>query len=152
MKIKHLKFPKTRTCLISDMLTFASSMNGLVKDTRKAAIINEALTNIAQLSRIPLCKWRERKKYLRALENIDKIGIMDSLELANPKASCGRFDGGVVNEMKVVAAMLGLFVYKVDRLICITRTPLRLAQDEPKSLADMAVGERGNSSPELPLV
>jgi len=152
MKIKRLKFPKTRTCLISDMLTYASTMNGLVKDARKAAIINEALTGIAQLSRIPLCKWRERKKYLRALENIDRIGIMESLELATPKAISSRFSNGNVNEMKVVAEMLGLYIYKIDRLVVVLRTPLTLAPQETRSLAEMAVSERGNSSPELPLV
>jgi len=151
-KQKHPKFPKTRTCLISEMLTYASTMNGLVKDARKAAIINEALTGIAQLSRIPLCKWRERKKYLRALENIDRIGIMESLELLNPKASCTRFSNGIVDEMKVVAEMLGLYVYKVDKAIVILRTPLTAPSAETRSLAEMTVSERGNSSPELPLV
>jgi len=144
-------FPKTRTCTIASMLSAASQLNGLVKDTRKAAIINEALTNIAQLSRIPACKWRERKKYLRALENIDRIGIMDSLELLNPKASCTRFSNGIVNEMKVVAEMLGLHIYKIDRLVVILRNPLTTATTETRSLADMAVSERGNSSPELNL-
>jgi len=144
-------FPKTRTCTIAEMLQFSSQMNGLVKDARKAAIINEALNNIAQLSRIPACKWRERKKYLRALENIDRIGIMDSLELLNPKASCTRFSNGIVNEMKVVAEMLGLYIYKIDRLVVVLRTPLTLAPQETRSLAEMAVSERGNSSPELNL-
>lgn len=144
-------FPKTRTCTIAAMLSAASQLNGLVKDARKAAIINEALNNIAQLSRIPACKWRERKKYLRALENIDRIGIMDSLELVNPKASCTRFSNGIVNEMKVVAEMLGLHIYKIDRLVVILRNPLTTATTETRSLADMAVSERGNSSPELPL-
>jgi len=136
MKIYKLKFPKTRTCLVSDMLRYASQMNGLVKDARKAVIINEALTNIAQLSRIPLCKWSERKKALRALENIDRIGIMDSLELLNPKQSCSRFEGGVVNDMKKVAEWLGVFVYKVDNLIVVTRKPLTIASED-RTLAEM---------------
>lgn len=136
MKIIKLKFPKTRICLIGDMIQYASSMNGLVKDARKAAIINEALTNIAQLSRIPLCKWSERKKALRALENIDRIGIMDSLELLNPKQSCSRFEGGVVNDMKKVAEWLGLHIYKVDGLILCTRKPLTIASED-RTLAEM---------------
>lgn len=141
MKIKRPKFPKTRQCLIGDMLQFASQMNGLVKDGRKAAIINEALTNIAQLSRIPLCKWSERKKALRALENIDRIGIMDSLELLNPKQSCSRFEGGAVNDMKKVAEWLGLHIYKIDGVILCTRKPLTIASED-RTLAEMKPEER----------
>lgn len=137
MKIIKLKFPKTRTCLIGDMIQYASSMNGHVTEARKSAIVAETLTNISQLSRIPLCKWSERKKALRALENIDRIGIMDSLELLNPKQSCSRFEGGVVNDMKKVAEWLGVYVYKVDGLLVVTRKPLTIASED-RTLAEMA--------------
>jgi adenosylmethionine-8-amino-7-oxononanoate aminotransferase len=136
MKIKRPKFPALRKCTVGEMLNAASQLHGFVKDGRKAAILAEALTNIAQLSRIPLCKWSERKKALRALENIDRIGIMDSLELLNPKQSCSRFEGGVVNEMKKVAEWLGVFVYKVDNLIVVTRKPLTIASED-RTLAEM---------------
>ena len=136
MKIKRPKFPSLRKCTVAEMLNAASQLHGFIKDGRKAAIINEALTNIAQLSRIPLCKWSERKKALRALENIDRIGIMDSLELLNPKQSCSRFEGGVVNDMKKVAEWLGLHIYKVDGLILCMRKPLTIASED-RTLAEM---------------
>lgn len=151
MKIIKLKFPKTRTCTVAEMLQYASSMNGHVTEARKSAIVAEALTNIAQLSRIPMCKWSERKKALRALENIDRIGIMDSLELLNPKQSCSRFQGGQVNDMKRVAEWLGVYVYKVDGLLVVTRKPLTIASED-RTLAEMKPDERGVSRPELPLV
>lgn len=144
--MKRPVFPKTRTCTIAEMLTAASQLNGLVKDKRKAAIINEALSKIENLNRIAAGKWSERKKLLRALENIDRIGIMDSLELANPKASCTRFSGGIVNEMKIVAEMLGVYIYKIDRVVMILRKPLMIAATEVGSLAEMPVAECGNQS------
>lgn len=142
MKIIKLKFPKTRKCTVSEMLQYASSMNGHVTEARKSAIVAEALTNISQLSRIPMCKWSERKKAMRALENIDRIGIMDSLELLNPKQSCSRFEGGVVNDMKKVAEWLGLHIYKIDGLILCTRKPLTIASED-RTLAEMKPEERG---------
>jgi hypothetical protein len=142
MKIKRPKFPKTRTCTVGEMLSAASQLNGHVTEARKSAIVAEALTNISQLSRIPLCKWRERKKALRALENIDRIGIMDSLELLNPKQSCSRFEGGVVNEMKRVAEWLELHLYKIDGIVVITRKPLTIASED-RTLAEMPPVERG---------
>lgn len=152
MKIKHPKFPKTRVCLIGDILSYASQMNGLVKDGRKAAIINEALSNIENLNRIPSGKWRERKKLLRGLSNLDKIPAMEKIELVDLKASCARFENSSMNDMKAVAEMLGLYVYKVDGAVIVLKTPLTITTEGTKSLADMDVSELGASSPELPLV
>lgn len=127
MKTKHPKFPKTRTCLISDMLTYASTMNGLVKDARKAAIINEALTGIAQLSKIPNMRWGERRWALKALDAIEKIGIMDRLELLthlSPQAKEEIAEARSIssfNQMGKVATSMGLQVHKVNGRVIVIR-------------------------------
>lgn len=150
-KEKQPKFPKTRTCTVGEMIRFASAMNGKTKQARKAAIIALCLKDIAQLNRVPNLQWSKRKTILRALASIDRVGVTDSLELVSPKQSSSRFSNGAVNEMKEVATALGLYCHKISGFVCLTRQPLTIKPKEARSLAEMAVDERGNSSPELPL-
>lgn len=151
MKKHAIKFPKVRTCSIQSMLDYAASANGVSKQAVIQKAVSFALSNIAQLNQVPQMPWGKRKKIVAALTAIDSIGVTDSLELVSPKQSCKRFANGAINDMKEVAAVLGLYVYKVDNFVCITRTPMTIKAPEIKSLAEMEPASRGNSSPELPL-
>lgn len=151
MRTKHPKFPKVRVCTIGEMVAYATSSNGLSKQKVIQRAVSFTLSNIAQLNRVPNLKWAKRKIVIRALEAIDRVGIMDSLELVSPNQSCRKFANGVVNEMKEVASELGLYVYKIENFVCITRAPLTIKPAEVRSLAEMEPAERGTSSPELPL-
>lgn len=141
-------FPHTRTCTIQAMLEYASQMNGKTKQERIQSAIDFTLSNIQQLNRVPNLRWSKRKQVIRALDNIDKIGVLESLELLNHKPV--ELESGV-NEMSVVAQELGLFLNKVNGRLIITRTPLTIKPAEARSLAEMPVSERGDSSPALNL-
>lgn len=147
--MKNPPFPSVRTCTIQAMLEYTSQMNGKTKQERIQSAIDFALSNIQQLNRVPNLRWSKRKQVIRALDNIDKIGVLESLELLNHKPV--EIDAGV-NEMSVVAQELGLFLNKVNGRVVITRTPLTIKPAEARSLAEMPVSERGDSSPQLPLV
>lgn len=117
------------------MLSAASQLNGLVKDTRKAAIINEALTNIAQLSKIPNLRWGERRWALKALNAIEQIGIMDRLELLThltPKAKEEIAEARSIssfNQMGKVATSMGLQVHKINGRVIIIRKSMTEKSD-----------------------
>ncbi len=143
-----MKFPSTRTCLINDMLLFASNTTRESKQRRVRDAVSFALSNITQLNRVPKILWSKRKQAIRALQNIDKIGILDGLELLGHKPV--EIDSKT-NELSIVAHHLGLFVNRVNGRVVITRTPLTIKPSESRSLADMSPAERGTSSPELPL-
>ena len=147
MKInpKKLKFPPARTCTIAAMLEYAANSNGVSRQTAIRSAVAYALANIAQLNRVPDMLWKDRKRAVRALENIDRIGIMEKLELQAPQKSLN----GSINEMSKVARHLGLYVYKLDGRVIITRMELAIKQPELRSLAEMPVSERGASSPEF---
>lgn len=130
------------------MLEYASQMNGKTKQERIQSAIDFTLSNIQQLNRVPNLRWSKRKQVIRALDNIDKIGVLESLELLNHKPV--ELESGV-NEMSVVAQELGLFLNKVNGRLIITRTPLTIKPAEARSLAEMPVSERGDSSPALNL-
>jgi len=151
MKKHALKFPKVRTCTIGDMISYSSAMNGQSKQENIKKAVLFTLSNITLLNKVPQLKWRDSKKIVRAIEAIEKVGISDTLELVSPKQSCQRFSRGAINEMKQVAEAMGLYVYRVDNFVCVTRTPMTLNPVEVRSLAEMPVNERGDSSPELPL-
>ena len=152
MKKHTIKFPKVRVCSIGEMVNYATMANGVSKQKVIQRAVAFTLSNIAQLNRVPNLKWAKRKVVIRALEAIDRVGITDTLELVSPNQSCARFAKGDVNEMKWVANELGLHVYKIDSFVCVTRTPMTMKAPDVKSLAEMEPAERGNSSPELPLV
>ena len=141
-------FPHTRTCSIETMLLYASNTTRASKQKRVNEAVQFALSNIKQLNRVPNLRWSKRKQVIRALENIDKIGVLESLELLNHKPV--EIDAGV-NEMSVVVQELGLFLNKVNGRLIITRTPLTIKPAEARSLAEMPVSERGDSSPALNL-
>jgi len=117
------------------MLLFASNTTRESKQRRVRDAIAFALNNITQLNRVPSMMWKDRKKAIRALGNIDKIGILDDLELLGHKPI------GIdskTNELSIVAHHLGLFVNRVNGRVVITRTPLTIQPTEIKSLADMS--------------
>ena len=147
--MKNPPFPPTRTCTIEAMLLYSSNTTKPSKQKRVNEAVQFALSNIQQLNRVPNLRWSKRKQVIRALENIDKIGVLESLELLNHKPV--ELESGV-NEMSVVAQELGLFLNKVNGRLIITRTPLTIKPAEARSLAELPVSERGDSSPQLPLV
>lgn len=135
MKIIKLKFPKTRTCTVAEMLQYASSMNGHVTEARKSAIVAEALTNIAQLSKIPNMRWGERRWALKALKAIEQIGIMDRLELLThltPKAKEEIAEARSIssfNQMGKVATSMGLQVHKINGRVIVIRKSMTEKSD-----------------------
>ena len=136
-----LRFPSTRTCTVGEMLIFASNTKRESKQRRVRDAIAFALNNIAQLNRVQKMRWADRKKAIRALDNIDKIGIFEGLELLGHK-SVGI--DSKTNELSLVAVHLGLFVNRVNGRVVITRTPLTIQPTEIKSLADMLPPSAGN--------
>lgn len=142
-------FPHTRTCTIEAMLLYSANVKRASKQKRVNEAVQFALSNISQLNRVPKMMWKDRKRAIRALTNIDKIGILEGLELLGHKPV--ELESGV-NEMSLVAQHLGLFLNKVNNRIVITRTPLTIKPAEARSLAEMPVSERGDNSPQSPSV
>lgn len=136
-----LKKPNFRKATIGEVLTWAASANGTVKSPRKQKFVTEALGNIQNLSRIASMSWFGRKWALKALANIDKIGVTENIG-----TDFGELPTGL-NRMGVVAKVLGLTVLKINKRVVIT--PLKKAPDV-RMVSDLPPEERGASSPLLP--
>ena len=157
MKPPKIKTPNFRRATIGEVLTWAASVNGIVKGPRKQKVVTEALANISQLSRIASMSWFGRKWALKALESIDKIGVTEKLKLFDHKLrnepgrtyerDFGELPTGL-NRMGIVAEVLGLTVLKISKRVVIT--PLKKASDV-RMVSDLPPEERGLSSPLLPL-
>jgi len=142
MKPIKIKTPNFRRATIGEVLTWAASVNGIVKGPRKQKVVTEALANISQLSRIASMSWFGRKWALKALESIDKIGVTEDVG-----TDFGELPTGL-NRMGIVAEVLGLTVLKINKRVVIT--PLKKASDA-RMVSDLPPEERGLSSPLLPL-
>lgn len=143
-----LKFPSTRTCTVEAMLLYASNTTRASKQKRVNEAVQFALSNISQLNRVPKMRWKDRKRAIKGLAALDKIGITETLELLPAKPVTFSPD---VNDLGKVAEALGLYLFKINGAVIVTRTALTVQPTEVKSLADMSPSERGASSPELPL-
>ncbi len=132
-----MKPPKTRTCTIGEMLAWASAANGKTKQKRAQVIIKFALANVTLLNQASNLPWSRHKRVIRAIENIHRVGITDSLELTNHDQLSRRFASGIINEMKEVATILGLHLNKVNGLLFVTRQPLTIKPAEARSLEEM---------------
>jgi hypothetical protein len=141
---KHpIKFPSTRTCLVSDVLSYAGQMNGKTKQPRHTKTVQEALGNIASLSKISMMRWSERKWALKALKAIEAIGIMDRLEMLNhlkPDEKTAILEAKnltSINKMGKLADKLGLQVHKVNGRILVIRGSQMKTEDVPTCKADL---------------
>lgn len=146
-----MKPPNQKTATIGDMLTWAAQSNGKVKRGHKFHLINWCLMNIEVLNALKNVRWSSREWAMLAWQEINRIGISESLELLAPPRPAP-LNGPVVPTSRVrqLCGILGLGFNKVNGRIVITRKPLAKISDAT-DYVDMTFAERGESSPLLPL-
>ena len=141
--------PNQKTASIGEMLEFAATSNGQFTKGAKYHLINYILSNIEELKPLSVVPWVSRKWALPAWREIQKIGILDGLELLpmqsprppeEPKFPVAR--------IRQLCGLLGLHFNKVNSRIVITRKPLANAP-QSKDYADMTPSERSASSPDF---
>lgn len=139
--------PNLKTCTIAEMISFATQMNGKTRSKKLQSLIHGVLNRLQDYEKIGGLRWSQRIPALRALNDIQIIGVSETLELHNHRACAIQSSLARICD---VARCLGLHVNKINGRIIITRTPLTVAS-KVTMVADLPPGERGNSSPELPL-
>lgn len=120
-----MKPPNQRNATIGEILTFAAQANGKVRSKKASAVISYCLVNIAELQPLAVIPWQSRKWALPAWREIQRIGILDRLELITPPPPLP-FGATPVPASRVrqLCDLLGLYYNRVNNRTVITRQPL----------------------------
>ena len=104
------------------MVAWASQANGTIKRGAKYHLINAILMDIENLQALASLPWPSRKWALPAWREIQKIGILDGLELL-PMQRSGPPDEPrfPVSRIRQLCELLGLGFNKINGRIVITR-------------------------------
>lgn len=135
--------PNQKKATIGEMLEFAATSNGQFTKGAKYHLVNYILSNIEGLKPLSAIPWVSRKWALPAWREIQKIGILDGLELLDVKNITSLdglelFDGANIPQEQVVlppqseprfpisrirqlCGLLGLGFNKINGRIVITR-------------------------------
>ena len=138
-----MKPPNQKTATIGEMVTWASQANGTIKRGAKYHLINAILMDIENLQALASLPWPSRKWALPAWREIQRIGILEGLELLNVKNITSLdglelFDGAnlpseqvvlppqseprfPVSRIRQLCGLLGLGFNKINGRIIITR-------------------------------
>lgn len=120
-----MKLPNQRTATIGDMLVFASQQNGKVRSKKASSIISYCLVNIADLQPLSSIQWQSRKWAVPSWREIQRIGILDRLELVTPPPPLPFGATPVpVSRIRQLCDLLGLHYNRVNSRTVITRQPL----------------------------
>ena len=114
--------PNQKKATIGEMVTWASQANGTIKRGAKYHLINAILMDIENLQALACVPWVSRKWVLPAWREINKIGILDGLELLPMQAPRPpeepRFP---IARIRQLCDLLGLGFNKINGRIVITR-------------------------------
>lgn len=114
--------PNQKTATIGEMVTWASQANGKIKRGAKYHLINAILMDIENLQALACVPWPSRKWALPAWREIQKIGILDGLELLPMQAPRPseepRFP---IARIRQLCGLLGLGFNRINSRIVITR-------------------------------
>lgn len=114
--------PNQKTATIGEMIEFAATSNGQFTKGAKYHLINYILSNIEELKPLSVVPWVSRKWALPAWREIQKIGILDGLELL-PMQRPGPPDEPrfPVARIRQLCVLLGLGFNRINGRIVITR-------------------------------
>jgi hypothetical protein len=120
-----MKLPNQKTATVGDMLAFATQMNGKATTKKASAVISYCLVNIADLQPLSAIPWHASKWAIPVWREIQRIGIINRLELVAPSAP------PPLNHTRIPAArirqlcgLLGLHYNRVNNRTVITRNPV----------------------------
>ena len=117
-----MNLPNQKTASIGEMLEFAATSNGQFTKGAKYHLINYILSNIEELKPLSVVPWVSRKWALPAWREIQKIGILDGLELLPMQRPVPpdepRFP---VARIRQLCGLLGLGFLRINGRTVITR-------------------------------
>jgi hypothetical protein len=117
-----MKPPNQKKATIGEMVTWASQANGTIKRGVKYHLINAILMDIENLQALACVPWVSRKWALPAWREIQKIGILDGLELLPMQAPRPPDDPRFsIARIRQLCGLLGLGFNKINNRIVITR-------------------------------
>jgi len=123
--LNNMKLPNQRTATIGDMLVFASQQNGKVRSKKASSIISYCLVNIADLQPLSSIQWQSRKWAVPSWREIQRIGILDRLELLAPFAQPPHNATSTpASRIRQLCGLLGLYHNRVNNRTVITRQPV----------------------------
>jgi len=124
-----MKLPNQRTATIGDMLIFSSQQNGKATSKKASAIISYCLSNITDLQPLSELPWQSRKWAVPAWHEIQRVGILDRLELLSPeKPKPLDYISPPIYRVRYLCNILGLYYGKINSRTLITRQPVELVQ------------------------
>lgn len=127
VNLPDMKTPNQKSCTIGEMLEWCSQNNGVAKG-RNHFLVQWTLANVSKLAQIAKMRWSQREWAMKALDDIEAIGVLDKLELLQPKKPIVTS----LSKIETVAKAIGLHTYNVHRRLIITRNPLQLEAEDQK--------------------
>jgi hypothetical protein len=120
-----MKLPNQRTATIGDMLIFSSQQNGKATSKKASAIISYCLSNITDLQPLSELPWQSRKWAVPAWHEIQRIGVIDRIELLAPPAPPPyNYTPIPAARIRQLCGLLGLHYNRVNNRTVITRQPV----------------------------
>jgi hypothetical protein len=132
----NMKLPNQKTATIVEMIEFATQMNGKVHSKKASAVISYCLVNIADLQPLSAIPWQSRKWALPAWREIQRIGVLDRLQLLTPEQPKPLNHVAPPNaRIRQLCNLLGLEYHKVNGRTIIVRNAKPVTQHQSISHA-----------------